>query len=327
MSERILADLGAVLPGATDWAVTAVRGLEPFGDGHSGFTYLTEVEVDAQVQSCVLRLSPPGVRIAGPADIGRQGRIMRSLADSAVPVPEVIACSSEPLIAGRAYMLLERVEGEGYASLEASTSGDDLATRAIAVLRALHAAEPLPDRSEPALSVIDELERWTALLPRAPEEVRRAAEPLHDALAADPPPLSSPCRVHGDFHYGNLLFRHGQVVALLDWEISSLGSPLCDLGSLIVASIRRRYEGEPNSMGNVEVSPARLAQLYGADADEVRWHAACACLKYAAIIGYNFELHRTGKREDPEYLRLRRTMRGLPEDGLAILRDGLVDRH
>lgn len=317
-ARRIRSELEAELGRAG--IVAAVGSLTPFGDGHSGFTYSTELALGAARRTCVLRISPLGVRIAGPADIGRQGRIMRSLAGTAVPVPEVIACSSEPALAGRSYMLIERIEGVGF--LDSGLAGERLAARAIAALHELHGTEPVADREEQALDPEAELERWTGLLARTDDAVRRPGERLLAALAERPPAVIPPRRVHGDFHYGNLLFEQGRVVAMLDWEISSLGSPLTDLGSLIVASVRRRYAEEPNSMGSVEVSPGRLVELYGADDEQARWHGAAACLKYAAIIGFNYELHRSGKREDPEYARLVETMRLLPTDGLGLLRYG-----
>jgi aminoglycoside phosphotransferase (APT) family kinase protein len=306
---RILADLERELARETAGEVTAVAGLAPFGDGHSGFTYSTRIERGGRWETCVLRLSPPRARITGPA--------IASLA-GLVPVPAVIACASEPVVAARAYMLLERVEGT---SVEVAARPDrEVAGLAIEVLRALHAVEPRGEAGEAVLSPSAEVERWVALLPRTPAVVQRRCERLAAALLAAPPPPARACRVHGDFHYGNLLFDAGRVVAVLDWELASIGPSLGDLGSLIVASVRRRYAPEPNSMGNLAVTPAELIELYGAPPATARWYAAAACLKYAAIIGFNYELHRTGRREDPEYALLGRTMRELPGDGLEILR-------
>jgi aminoglycoside phosphotransferase (APT) family kinase protein len=321
---RALADLRRRLAETSGGEVDVVGSLEPFGDGHSGFTYATEIEVRGARRRAVLRLSPRGARIAGPADIGRQGAIMAALAGSGVPVPEVFDHSSEPLIDRRAFMLVELVEGQGAAAAAAEIGDAAVAGAAVSVLRALHAVAPA---GEDELSDTAEIERWTALLPRCPDPVRIGAERLVDALRSRPPAPTPPRRVHGDFHYGNLLFRGGRVVAVVDWEVSSVGSPYCDLGSLVVASIRRRYAPEPNSMIDLAVAPAEVASLYGGDPGQAAWHAASACLKYAAIIGYNYELHRSGRRPDREYELLGETMRGLPEDGLALLEQGLEARR
>ena len=63
----------------------------PFGDGHSGFTYRVVVSHDGERAERVLRLSPPGARIAGPADIGRQGRVMDAIGRAGLPAPPVVA--------------------------------------------------------------------------------------------------------------------------------------------------------------------------------------------------------------------------------------------
>jgi hypothetical protein len=94
-----------------------------------------------------------------------------------------------------------------------------------------------------------------------------------------------------------------------------------------VASLRRRYRPEPNPTGDLEIGADELAVLYGAEHDRAAWFCAAACFKYAAIIGYNLELHRRGKREDFVYASLFETMLGLPLDGLALLEGGLDARR
>jgi aminoglycoside/choline kinase family phosphotransferase len=155
--------------------------------------------------------------------------------------------------------------------------------------------------------------------------MRTTGAELAAALAEVVPDVGEPVVVHGDYHYGNMLFDGLDVVAVLDWEIAAVGHRLADLGDLVVATLRRRYSPEPNSAGDVAVTPAALVEGYGADPTEFRWHVALGCLKYAAIIGFNYELHRRGRRPDPEYDRLGGTMRGLLDDGMWILAAGLDD--
>ena len=90
-----------------------------------------------------------------------------------------------------------------------------------------------------------------------------------------------------------------------------------------MAALRRRYEPEPNPTGSVEVSVERLAELYGADLDVTSWHVAASCFKYAAILGYNLQLSRRGRLNEPIYEKLQNTMAGLLGDGHAILADGV----
>src|SRR5205823_5438627 len=111
-----------------------------------------------------------------------------------------------------------------------------------------------------------------------------------------------PVLVHADYHYGNMLFRDGLVVALLDWEIAQLGQPLLDLACLVVVAQASRsgLERVPGG-GAVSVPDDVLLGMYGADPAEFRWYLAFTYYKYAAIFGYNLMLHRRGKRPDPVY--------------------------
>ena len=128
--------------------------------------------------------------------------------------------------------------------------------------------------------------------------------------------------MHGDYHYGNLLFGDGEVVAILDWEIATVGQPQGDLAGLMVASLRARYEPEPNPTGTIDVPFAALCERHGTPLEQLRWWVAETCLKYSAILRYNRMLHRRARRVDPIYDRLDRTAAGLIGDGLAILEHG-----
>src|SRR5438128_11966692 len=84
-----------------------VKAVDAIPEGHSGFTYL----VTAESGQYVLRIPPPGTRIAGPADVVRQGRIMSALHAAGLPAPAIRMMSSDPVIDGRPFILMERVDG------------------------------------------------------------------------------------------------------------------------------------------------------------------------------------------------------------------------
>jgi aminoglycoside phosphotransferase (APT) family kinase protein len=319
----IRADLERLLRPVNEYGVE-VTAIKPFGDGHSGETYEVGF-AGPPTGRAILRLSPAGVRIAGPADIGRQGRIMAALDRAGMPVPSVILGGSEPAVAGRSFALLDFVEGEGWERVAARRGHRHLAQQAVDTLCRMQRLGLDPIKlDEPVRAPAEELERWAALIDRSPAELKDPATALHAALAVrTPAPTSRPVLVHGDYHYGNLIFANGQVIAVVDWEIAHLGEPLLDLGCLAVATMRSRYAPEPNPTGSVAISLSELATLYGADPGAAAWFVAVAAFKYAGIIGYNLELHRSGKRPDPIYEELQRTMVGLAADGLAVLEGGL----
>ncbi len=317
--DRIRQDIGSVLRRVAGQKVR-VEEVAPFGSGHSGFTY----SVETGSESLVLRLSPPAARIAGPADIGRQGRIMSALHAAGFVVPRVLAFSSEPAIDGRSFVLMERVDGLEWPEAVAEHGGATVARAAAEALAALQAI-PVPATgigSESPIEPIAEIDRWSQLLERAPEDEHGPGRALSRHLRARTMRACQPTLVHGDYHYANLLFAEGAVVAVVDWEIAEIGQPLMDVASLTVTALRARYAPDPNPSGNLGISPGEIAAFAAATEDEINWYTALGCLKYAAILGYNLHLHRAGRRVDPIYESLLNTIHGLLVDGMQILEDG-----
>jgi len=303
MTERIRADLEGVLG-------FRVVGLDPIPEGHSGFTYF----VNTERGDYVLRIPPPGTRIAGPADVVRQGRIMASLHEAGLPTPAIAKMSSDPVIDGRPFILMERVPGVRIEKVAQEQKPRDIAAGAVEVLKRLQALplektgigdeEPVPLRAE--------MMRWGVLMQRAPEELTLRAGELGGLLAAHVPVEGRPTLVHGDYHYGNLLFDGATPTAVLDWEIAQVGQPLLDLGALCVVA--------GHHPGEWPVIPQReMFELYGVGEAEMRWYIAMTLYKYASIFGYNLMLHRKGRRPDPMYEGLTDTIVDMIDTGIGLL--------
>jgi aminoglycoside phosphotransferase (APT) family kinase protein len=293
--ERIRHDLA----GQIQESVGAVRAIP---EGHSGFTYWVELEG----RRGVLRLPPPGARIAGPADIPRQARIMSALHAQGLPVPAVVATSADPVVDGRPYVLMEAVHGDRVE--QAIDGGSDplrLAASAVDVLRRLQAVprERTGIGGEDPMPLEGEVSRWTWLMDRAPAELTQRAPRLAQLLVEWQPRPGPPVLVHGDYHFGNMLFDSGRVTAVVDWEIAQLGQPLLDLCCISLS----------------HVLPDAVREMYGADPDDYRWYRALTYYKYAAIFGYNLMLHRRGKRPDPSYEQRTDTILGFIDQGVAVL--------
>ena len=307
MSQQIRADVEAVLH-------RRVKSIEPIPEGHSGFTYFVDGDY-------VLRLPPPGARIAGPADVVRQGRIMSALRSVGLPTPAIPLMSSDAAIDGRPFILMERVDGVRIEETARRENPLDIATSAVNVLKRMQSLpiEKTGIGDEEPVGLREEMMRWAMLMQRAPEELTTRAGELGGLLAAHIPTERAPTLVHGDYHYGNMLFRGADVVAVLDWEIAELGQPLLDLGCLCSMTVRRRFADAPSPGGALAIEMEELFDIYGVNADEMGWYVALSLYKYAAILGYNLMLHRKGRRPDPMYEGLTGTIVGMIDEGITLL--------
>jgi aminoglycoside phosphotransferase (APT) family kinase protein len=293
--ERIAADLTAQIR-------EPVREVRSIPEGHSGFTYW--VELDGR--RGVLRLPPPGARIAGAADIPRQARIMAALSAQGLPVPAVIATSHDPVVDGRPFVLMEAVQGDRVEqAINAGNTPLQLAAWAVDVLRRLQAVprENTGIGGEDPMPLEGEIARWTWLMERAPAELTGQAPRLAQLLIDRKPLPRSPVLVHGDYHMSNMLFDRQRVAAVVDWEIAELGQPLLDVCCISLS----------------HVSADAVREMYGADPNDYRWYLALTHYKYAAIFGYNLMLHRRGKRPDPSYEQRTDTIRGFIDQGVGVL--------
>jgi aminoglycoside phosphotransferase (APT) family kinase protein len=300
-----------------------VVSIEPISEGHSGFTYYVGLEVGRRPERMVMRLPPPGARIAGPADVVRQGRIMASLHAAGLPVPDVpVLCDDPDVLDGRPFILVELAPGVRIEKTMGRFPDHEIAASAVSVLRRLH---ELPiERSgigdEEPQPLEAEMVRWAWLMERAPEELTGRAPVLGGLLAESRPQARSATLVHGDYHYGNMLFEGSQVVAVLDWEIAQLGQPLLDLACLcVVAQAGRLGMDRIPGGGSVVIPDQDLMDMYGAPAPEFDWYLALTYYKYASIFGYNLMLHRRGKRPDPIYEERTGTIVQFIEEGIGIL--------
>lgn len=310
MTEQIRSDLERAIG-------KKVLAVEPIPEGHSGFTYF----VTAEDGEYVLRLPPPGARIAATADVMRQGRIMAALHGEGLPTPAVPVICADPVVDGRPFVLMERVAGLRIEPTAQQQKPMDVARSAVEVMKRLQAlpAEKTGIGDEDAVPLQFEMMRWAALMQRAPEELTTMAGELGGLIAAQVPAEREPALVHGDYHFGNMLFRGPEVVAVLDWEIAEIGQPLLDLGCMCVMTIRRNFSDAPSPGGAIAIDMEDLFALYGAEAGEMRWYVALSLYKYAAILGYNLMLHRKGRRPDPMYEGMTDTITGMIDEGIRLL--------
>jgi aminoglycoside phosphotransferase (APT) family kinase protein len=229
---RLHAYLSAHVAGYPSGGALEVR---QFKGGQSNPTYRLEVGG----QRYVLRRKPPGALLASAHAVDREYRVMTALAGSEVPVPRTYCLCTDDSVIGSAFFVMELVEGR--ILWDPLLPGVDGPTRRAIfdemnrVLAALHttAYEPrgLGDYGKTGNYFSRQIERWTRQYQASPAERIPAMERLAEWLPQHIPPGEETSLVHGDYRLDNLIFHPAEVriLAVLDWELSTLGHPLADL--------------------------------------------------------------------------------------------------
>ncbi len=329
-SDPILAPLIALVRSKTGDPRAIVSELAVL-PGHAGFSYSFVLQSTGQrsPQKLVVRIAPPGVKIAGPADIVRQARIMESLAGPAVPVPRVLWRGDEAAFFDRPYFVAEFREGVKLSDAPfPAPQMKDLARKGIEILAGLHQLPWEPRRhafGEP-LSLGEELARLDTLIDRPtldPSVVARGPE-LRTRLRATLPGNPALGCVHGDFQWSNILFDAQRPVALIDWEIASIGPVLLDVGWVSFFADAESFV-ETGEQRVRPLTPAEILEAYAAagggtiDPDEMRWFRAFAGYRFGVITCFNLMLHRRGKRDDPHWEEIALSAPRMFERGLELL--------
>ncbi len=330
--EQVTAQLTALVRAKTGDARARAHSLETL-PGHAGFSYSFILERSdpgaTPAGKYVVRIAPPGVKISGPADIVRQARVMKSLADTPVAVPPIIWYGDEPEFFDRPYFVGGFIEGFKLSESPLPLAQlKRLARNGIATMAALHAVpcEPRRDAWGEPFALSEELKRLDYLLDRPtldPAVVARAPE-LRERLRSSLPAGARIGCVHGDFQWSNVLFNEERVVALIDWEISLIGATLLDLGWICFFSDPGSWVGADPSRGsllNADEIVAAYAESAGfpVSIPEVRWFRAFAGYRFGVITCFNLMLHRRGKRPDPLWEETALSAPRMFEHGLELL--------
>ena len=225
--------LRASLPGFPEREPIAVRQFE---GGQSNPTFL----LGAGDREYVLRKQPPGELLPSAHAVHREYRVMKALESTAVPVPRMHLLCEDPAVIGTRFYVMEKVDGRVYANPlmpEASPSERRAIYRHLAdVLAALHAVEPaavgLDTFGRPGNYYERQISRWSKQYVASRTEDIPEMDALMEWLPRHIPAAAETVVVHGDYRLGNAIVhpREARIVAVLDWELSTLGHPLADLG-------------------------------------------------------------------------------------------------
>ena len=210
--------------------------LEKFAWGQSNPTY----RIRAASGDYVLRRKPFGPLLPSAHAVDREYRLISALHPLGFPVPRPYALCGDAHVIGAIFYVMELAKGRAYAN--GALPDFDPATRRskyeqlVDTLADLHNIEPaaagLSDFGKPGNYFERQVARWTRQYRDSQTDELPAMERLIDYLPESLPEQSRVSIVHGDYRIDNVLFDNGQITAVLDWELATLGDPLADFSYL-----------------------------------------------------------------------------------------------
>jgi aminoglycoside phosphotransferase (APT) family kinase protein len=277
--------------------------------GMSNLTYVVTPQAGSagpdEDAAVILRRPPTGAVLATAHDMAREHRVISALGPTDVPVPRTLHLCTDESVLGAPFYVMERVAGihvvgelpPGYADEPAQRRaiGEGL----IDVLADLHSVDydavGLSEFGRPEGFAARQVRRWTKQWEATRDQDRPGLDALGARLAETVPTAQRSSIVHGDYRLDNCLLdpdTPGGIRAVLDWEMSTLGDPLTDLGMMFV------YWPEAGEERATTLSPvttlpgfptrreimARYAERTGTDLSELNWYVGFAFFKFAAIM-------------------------------------------
>jgi aminoglycoside phosphotransferase (APT) family kinase protein len=307
MSDSIIEVPGIDIPAVTDWLESNVDGavgpfrFEVIAGGHSNLTFKVTGSDGARL---VLRRPPLGHVLASAHDMGREHRILAGLQSSAVPVPPVKGYCDDPGVNGAPFYVMGFVDGHVLRDRAASEAAlADEATRANAsrslvdTMAAIHAVDletaGLSELGRHEGYIERQLKRWYGQWNQGKTRELAAVDRVYEGLRSRVPEQGPATIVHGDYRLDNCMVGDdGEVVAVLDWEICTLGDPLADVGLLQVYwngpdDAEGAWSGSATSAPGFWNRPQlveRYAEVSGRDLSQLDFYVAFAFWKLACII-------------------------------------------
>ncbi len=332
------------------WLRPRVAGLEgepellQFGRGYSNLTYL----VRFGSRDLVVRRAPPGVNIKSAHDMGRENRILSALAPTWPKAPRPLAHGDDASVIGTPFYVMERVRG---VILRAKTP-EGLVLDPPAMKRASEAmcdtlaeihnldwkAVGLGDLGKPDGYIERQVKGWAERYAKAKTDDVPQIVRLGAWLEDHRPRESGATLVHNDFKYDNVVLSPdlSGVLAVLDWEMATIGDPLMDLGTALGYWIEPEDPpvfqitvfGPTNRPGNltrVEFAE-RWSRATGRDASNVLFYYAFALFKLAVVAQQLYKRYVDGHTKEERYAMMIEGVRAVATSALVAVDKGRIDR-
>jgi aminoglycoside phosphotransferase (APT) family kinase protein len=316
------APAGVDLDAFAAWATSALPAFtapftaEVIAGGRSNITVLM---ADGEGLEFVLRRPPLHSVLPTAHDMGREHRIIHALGPTPVPVPDALALCDDASVIGAAFYVMAYVPGIVLNDTTTALAELDEAARfaaglsAIDALVSLHAVDVdavgLGDLARRDEFVPRQLKRWLGQFEASKTREIPAIRRVHDQLAASIPPQVESRIVHGDFRIGNTIVdTNGNVRAVLDWEICTLGDPRADVGYLLASwdapgstlFVDRHNPTLAPGFATRDALLARYADRSGRDVSEVDYFVAFSHWRFACILEGVLSRSLSGARGEAE---------------------------
>ncbi len=279
-------------------------GIELIAGGRSNLTYRLDFAPGARL---VLRRAPLGHVLPTAHDMAREYRVLTALGRTAIPVPVPVAFCSDPEVIGAPFYLMEYVDGlvlrtreDGEQVTEAQARR--LSERLAEMLAAIHgvdlSAAGLSGFGRPDGYLARQLARWQRQWELSATREMPGYGRLVERLTAGLPDTGDAALVHGDFRLDNMLVVLGDrpdIAAVVDWEMSTLGDPLADLGLTLMywadaadedwrmINVGAAVTSLPGFFTRAELA-SRYAELTGRDISGIGYYMAFGCFKLAVVL-------------------------------------------
>ena len=330
--------LGPVLADATGDGRWRSLDATLIAGGKSNLTF----ELTSAAGALILRRPPSGELLPSAHDMGREARIQRALEGTSVPVPKIVLTEPGADLLGVPFYVMEKVPGhiirdelpDGYAQTPAEKLA--LTDALVDVLADLHAVDPeaigLGDYGRPHGYLERQLRRWNGQWEKSKTHEVAAVDELGAQLVTLRPESQRASIVHGDYRLDNCLMAladPSRVAAVLDWELSTLGDPLTDLG-LLLFYWREPGEDKPALTPAVTQNPgfpgrSHLAERYarrtGAQLDDMAFYEAFAYFKFAVIVQGIAARVAAGSMAGQDFGNLDQEVTKIAEGGLSRLKE------
>ncbi|MFN0098660.1 MAG: phosphotransferase family protein [Gemmatimonadaceae bacterium] len=314
-----------------------VQSITKFPGGFSNLTYL----LTTTTGEAVLRRPPVGVTAARAHDMPREARILSVLELRGVPAPRAFATCEDASVIGAPFYVMERKEGlilrgatapAGWGAKEFAALSDSFVDTLVAIHGATPSDPVIGGLGRPMGYVGRQVEGWTERWQHARTEDVPAMESLAAWLSGRQPSESGACLVHNDYKYDNLVLdpaKPGRIIAVLDWEMATLGDPLLDVGTSLGywveagdhPAFRALGLGMTALPGNFTRSElwARYLEKSGRSMRSVSWYHAFGLFKIAVIAQQIYARYKKGLTTDERFARLGDAVRLLAEMGGAAI--------